>query len=39
MQEENVFYTVDMHREVRDFVQNLEKELAEYPRVYERNPV
>ena len=39
MQEENVFYTVDMQREVRDFVQNLEKELAEYPPVYERNPV
>ena len=39
MQEENVFYTVDMQREVRDFVQNLEKESAEYPPVYERDPV
>ena len=39
MQEENIFYTVDMQREVRDFVQNLEKELAEYPPVYERDPV
>ena len=26
MQEENIFYTVDMQREVRDFVLNLEKE-------------
>ena len=39
MQEENVFYTVDMQREVRDFVRNLEKELAEYTPVYERDPV
>ena len=39
MQEENIFYTVDMQREVRDFVQNLEKESAEYPPVYERDPV
>ena len=39
MQEENIFYTVDMQREVRDFVLNLEKELAEYQPIYQRDPV
>ena len=39
MQEENVFYTKDMQREVRDFVQNLEKELAQYPPTHERDLV
>ena len=39
MQEENIFYTVEMQREVRDFVANLEKELADYPPLYERDIV
>lgn len=39
MQEENIFYTVEMQREVRDFVANLEKELADYPPIYERDLV
>ncbi|MDC0034870.1 alpha/beta hydrolase fold domain-containing protein [Chloroflexi bacterium] len=39
MQEENIFYTVEMQREVRDFVANLEKELADYPPLYERDLV
>ena len=39
MQEENIFYTVEMQREVREFVANLEKELADYPPLYERDIV
>ena len=39
MQEDNIFYTVDMQREVRDFVLNLEKELEAYPPIYQRDPV
>jgi acetyl esterase/lipase len=39
MQEENIFYTVDMQREVRDFVLNLEKELSKYQPIHQRDPV